>query len=107
MVGARETGAAEFGNSDGAAPTLSLDGTTAAGALEAATVTESELDLVVIDPAAGELAEEALVDEVAESTGPEPASILATTGAALPVVLPLPAIASGAVPGWSMSLLSA
>ena len=78
-----------------------------AGALEAATVTGSELDLVVIDPAAGALADEALADEAAELTGPEPSSILATTGAALPVVLPLPAIASGAVPGWSISLLSA
>ena len=72
------------------------------GALEAATVTGSELEWVVIEPAAGALAagaEEALADEAAEPTGPEPSSILATTGAALPVLLPLPAIASGAVPG--------
>ena len=100
MVGALEAAAAEFGNSEGAAVTLSLDGATDRGAAEDATVTGSVLGLVVIDPAAGALADAALVDEeAAGSTGPAPASNFATTGAAVPVVLPLPAIASGAVPG--------
>ena len=34
-----------------------------------------------------------------EPTGPVPASIFATTGAAEPVVAPVPVIAPGAVPG--------
>ena len=35
----------------------------------------------------------------AEATGPVPESILATTGAAVPVVAPVPVIGPGLVPG--------
>jgi hypothetical protein len=38
-------------------------------------------------------------DEAADATGPAPGSNVATGGAALPTLAPLPAITAGAVPG--------
>ena len=64
----------------------------AAGALDDATATVSAVVLDVVTEDAVEVVED-------DPTGPVPASIFAITGAAVPVVAPVPVIAPGAVPG--------
>ena len=74
----------------------------AAGALDEPTATVSVvvvvLELAAVDEV--ELVEDELVEaDEDDPTGPVPASIFAITGAAVPVVAPVPVIGPGATPG--------
>jgi len=73
----------------------------AAGALDEPTATVSVvvvIELAAVDEV--ELVEDELVEaDEDDPTGPVPASIFAITGAAVPVVAPVPVIGPGATPG--------